>query len=698
MDYIQKIENDRLKQIMEQNISYLDNIAEQMKLGYVSVFAGAGLSIESGYVDWKRLLAPLCKQMRLDANVDLTELAQYYKNQYGRQGLNDVVFNEFAKIPQSNKNVSWLARLPIKEYWTTNYDDVLERTIGEQGRVVETIINQESFKYHDPKRDVVVYKMHGDKRYPDDVVLTREDYQRYDDNRQLFTKLLSVELVSRTFLFIGFSFNDPNLERILSIAKSSLNSRTLPRHYCFMRKVQITDYGTDEEIQTGDAFEKFIQANNYQKLRIKDMANYGIYTILIDNFEQITGMLKYLYNKHIADNVFVSGGIDPRGKEAYGGFNRSQAEPTDLSRAEPTDLSRAEPTGLSRAELTGLSRAEHFLTDLGKALVDNGFRIYTAFGAGVGNYILSGVINSQENGLHNSDVADSKIHISSLIGLEEEERKIIRKRLIGQCSSTIFLFGRVKDEENGKKSGIWQEYEIAEECGNFMIPVRETGLSAERIFKELVEKGKVPDSLLFLKNNHMKEEELVDGIIEALKEYREKEGKRLKDELFSDIGIDSTGVFISYHYDIDSGTAKEITKIVNEDENSHYMVVREEQKKKDDESIRQWIDKMLKKTRITVLLLSRQTLEREYVSYELNESLSQGHLLLPILIDSQENDFSEEDEIIFLRRLREAAKNGNLEMKKWYREEGEKNIVRWLDEMSADKNCFGGNCVRGMLQ
>ncbi len=674
MDYIQKIENDRLKQIMEQNISYLDNIAEQMKLGYVSVFAGAGLSIESGYVDWKRLLAPLCKQMRLDANVDLTELAQYYKNQYGRQGLNDVVFNEFAKIPQSNKNVSWLARLPIKEYWTTNYDDVLERTIGEQGRVVETIINQESFKYHDPKRDVVVYKMHGDKRYPDDVVLTREDYQRYDDNRQLFTKLLSVELVSRTFLFIGFSFNDPNLERILSIAKSSLNSRTLPRHYCFMRKVQITDYGTDEEIQTSDAFEKFIQANNYQKLRIKDMANYGIYTILIDNFEQITGMLKYLYNKHIADNVFVSGGIDPGGKEGYGGFNRSQKEQT------------------------GLSRAEHFLTDLGKALVDNGFRIYTAFGAGVGNYILSGVINSQENGLHNSDVAGRKIHISSLIGMEEEERKTIRKRLIGQCSSTIFLFGRVKDDENGKKSGIWQEYEIAEECGNFMIPVRETGLSAERIFEKLAQKEKLPDSLSFLKDNHEKEEELVEGIIGALKEYREKEGKRLKDELFSDIGIDSTGVFISYHYDIDSGTAKEITQIVNEDENSHYMVVREEQKKNDDESIRQWIDKMLKKTRITVLLLSRQTLEREYVSYELKESLSQGHLLLPILIDSQENDFSEEDEKFFLCRLREAAKNENLEMKKWYREEGEKNIVRWLDEMSAYKNCFGGNCVRGMLQ
>ncbi|MFR2076928.1 MAG: hypothetical protein ACLS3Q_04790 [Lachnospira sp.] len=32
-------------------------------------------------------------------------------------------------------------------------------------------------------------------------------------------KVLAVELVRKTFLFIGFSFHDSNLERIISIAK-----------------------------------------------------------------------------------------------------------------------------------------------------------------------------------------------------------------------------------------------------------------------------------------------------------------------------------------------------------------------------------------------------------------------------------------------------------------------------------------------
>lgn len=40
MFYKERIEEDKLKQIMEQNISYLDQISEQMKLGYLSVFAG----------------------------------------------------------------------------------------------------------------------------------------------------------------------------------------------------------------------------------------------------------------------------------------------------------------------------------------------------------------------------------------------------------------------------------------------------------------------------------------------------------------------------------------------------------------------------------------------------------------------------------------------------------------------------------
>ena len=49
--------------------------------------------------------------MRLNPNIDLTEIAQYYEDKFGRQGLNSLVFNEFDKIPKNNENINWLSKM-----------------------------------------------------------------------------------------------------------------------------------------------------------------------------------------------------------------------------------------------------------------------------------------------------------------------------------------------------------------------------------------------------------------------------------------------------------------------------------------------------------------------------------------------------------------------------------------------------------
>jgi hypothetical protein len=52
-----------------------------------AVFAGAGLSIASGYVDWKTLLRDAFKVLCLDPKKenDLPAIAQYYCNRDGGQ-------------------------------------------------------------------------------------------------------------------------------------------------------------------------------------------------------------------------------------------------------------------------------------------------------------------------------------------------------------------------------------------------------------------------------------------------------------------------------------------------------------------------------------------------------------------------------------------------------------------------------------
>ena len=642
MGYREIIEEDYLDSIIEKNVSYLDEITKKMKLGDVSVFAGAGLSVASGYVDWKKLLEPISKQLRLNSDIELTAIAQYYVDKYNRQGLNSLVFNEFDKVPKNNENANWLAKMPITEFWTTNYDDVIEQSLEKQGKKYQKIVKSEDFKYHKFEREVTIYKMHGDKDSPDDVVLTKKDYQTYDIERNVFTKLLSVELIRKTFVFIGFSFNDPNLERILSIAKQSLKGKAPQTHYCFMRRVQLMDYLDKKNKLNRENIKQYIQDKNYQELRMTAMAQDGILTILINSYEEITLMLQYLYNNYITNIVFISGGINP------------------------DDLSDYKCFEMEKDIVYNLNPAESFLTLLGKNLCDNDFSIYTGFGAGVGNYILSGILSSDK--YNSADVINDKIHISSLFDVEDKER--IRRKMIKQCSCSIIVFGY--GDEN---SGTYKEYDIAVNEGKYIIPVMKTGLAAEKIYNILKQKNTIREMKFLEVENKISI--TVQGIIQLLINHKEQKEKELKEKIYSEIALSGIGVFLSYHYQSDHKIAKEITNLVNKDRTNMFTVVQEKTKRKNPKSIKKWVDENIKKTKFTILLISQETLKREYVSYEIDKSIEHGNTIIPILIDNDDS-LSKDDELKM--DFDKLPKKFCKKIRWWYKECGRDNIINWLNE------------------
>ena len=633
MGYREIIEEDDFNRITEQNIKFLDEISQKMKQGDISIFAGAGL------------LAPISKQLRLNPNIDLTEIAQYYEDKFGRQGLNSLVFNEFDKIPKNNENINWLSKMPISEYWTTNYDHVIEQAIKKQGKSYQKLVKKEDFKYHKIGREVAIYKMHGDKDSPDDVVLTKEDYQNYDIDRGIFTRMLSVELIRKSFVFIGFSFNDPNLERILSIAKQTLQGKAPQTHYCFMRKVQLIDYLNEHNRLEIQNIEKYIRDNNYQILRCNSMVKYGIQTILINDYDEITLMLKHLYNKYITNNVFISGGINPANLSDYGTFK--MVNDTNLN----------------------LNSAESFLTMLGRDLVDNGFHIYTGFGAGVGNYVLAGVLQSNKNRL-NGEVINDDIHISSMMSVMDLEKKNrIRRKMIEQCSSSIIVFGYGK-----KDSGTYQEYHIAKDDNKYIIPVKKTGFAAKEIYNGLPKKEK--QELLFLE----KENEIsvvIKEIVNLLILHKKRTEIELKEKIYSGIALSGIKVFISYHYESDNAIAKEIADIVNSEKTNIFTVIEEQKKSNNSKEIKKWVDEEILKTKFTILLISKDTFQREYVSYEIKKSKENRNTFIPILIDNEKNIGLEQK----TNQVKELLNVINCEPTRfWYRDEGGKNIVRWLND------------------
>lgn len=95
-------------------------------------------------------------------------------------------------------------------FYTTNYDDFLERALQLSGREVATISSEHELSQSLYEKTQVI-KFHGDFNRPEAMVLTESDY----DRRMMFEDALDFKMRSdvlgKVILFIGYSFNDANV-------------------------------------------------------------------------------------------------------------------------------------------------------------------------------------------------------------------------------------------------------------------------------------------------------------------------------------------------------------------------------------------------------------------------------------------------------------------------------------------------------
>ena len=624
-DIKQKIKKDIDEDIDEREaktkIYYLDRMVEELQKGYLCVFAGAGLSAASGYVDWKTLLKPMGEQLGLNLNMDLTLLAQYYENEFTRDELNRRIMQEFAKIPQKNDNMELLATMPISRYWTTNYDSIIEDTLVKEGKIVDVIKDQLQFKYHSPERDAIVFKMHGNRELPDRAVLCKDDYEKYDETRVIFTQGLMMDLISNTFLFIGFSFSDPNLDRIISILRRNFKGETLKKHYCFLRNVQLNDYinhikEEDDESIYLKAKEQFLQDKNAQKYKISYMRKYGIETILVNEFEEIKLILRYMRDNLLLNTVFISGGLNPQTPNEYGAFQKKERDNL------------------------GLGKAELFIMDLSNELIYQGYKIITGFGVGVGNYVVTGAYKNRER--KGRLKFEDKVYIQPIISVEEENPKIknsIRKEMIDKCGINIVIFGKSNEdtsEDRVVKDGTYVEYDISEEMNKIIIPVGATGFTSRIIYDR--EKKKWMDNLALyerLGNRNSSNQELIEGIMSAIKYKKKKREEEMKDLLIKYIGKDIRGkkkVFVSFEYKSSIDYLCEINAVIKKTQN-YYPI--EETEKCDPSEIEQWINDKVHDADLIIVIFNNEFQKSKWTEYEVKMCSAKKIPFLFLINDKQ---------------------------------------------------------------
>ncbi len=420
---------------------FIRDFVQDLHNDSAAIFAGAGLSRGCGYVDWPELLSDIAKELGLDIKKehDLISLAQFHVNtKKTSDGLARKILQEFSDYAEPSENHDILARLPISSFWTTNYDSLIEDALRKACRVPDVKYQVDHLTISKPKRDAIVYKMHGDVQLPQHAVLYKEQYEKYHIERAPFITALSGDLISKTFLFIGFSFTDPNLDYVLSRLHSGCSKRT---HYSFMLQAQKVE-GDDDEL--------YFYKKRKQELRIEDLKRYGIQTLLVDDYSDITKILKDIESRYRKKTVFFSGSA-----EEFGAWTRQDAQ----------DL-------IHRVAAT---------------CVEANCRVVNGFGWGIGSAVINGALeaiygNPQKYSEAQLVVRPFPQHGDNMPLLWEQ----YRQRMISLAGVAIFFFGNKK--EGGvtiNASGVRREFEIALDHKLLPIPIAATGFMSEELWKEI---------------------------------------------------------------------------------------------------------------------------------------------------------------------------------------------------------------------
>ena len=408
-----------------------------------AVFIGAGMSKSVGFVDWRELLREVASEIGLEVEKehDLISLAQFHVNdQKSSDKLARTIMREFSEHASPSPSHATLARLPIRTYWTTNYDTLIEDSLRGAQKIADAKHSVEQLNTTRAKRDAVVYKMHGDVYSPNSAVISKAHYECYYDTHAPFITALSGDLVSKTFLFLGFSFTDPNLDYVLS----RLHTKTKRTHYCLMRE-DAGDAGDDDETKD--------YKTRKQNLHVEDLKRYGIQTLLVKEYDDIPKLLARVEALFLKRTIFISGSA-----ESFGAWDRQEAQ--------------------------------QFIHGLSHALVTADYRVVNGFGWGVGSAVINGALEAiyAKPEKYSEDqlvMRPFPQYAADEMALKESWERY-RQRMIALSGVAVFVFGnKAINGAIANASGVMREAEIALEQGRIVIPIAATGFAAQTLAEEV---------------------------------------------------------------------------------------------------------------------------------------------------------------------------------------------------------------------
>jgi hypothetical protein len=307
---------------------YQDLCASYQK-GEVCLFIGAGVSIGCGLPDWKGLAKSVVENiprkaggprlgeiaaadargepappdpnaLSYETGVQLGALDPMLSMRYLRLDPNcpveDLVTSALygGDITLSDTILEIASLENIRRICCFNYDDLLTRAFAKTGRPYNAVFENERILLE--SQHTLIFYPHGflpdPKRHSDvrtsRIVISEDDYLDLYGSPYAWANVLQlILLLNYTALFIGCSFMDPNVRRLLDIT-----SRMRPKHnhYAFLRGEL---YGPNAE---------WYQQNDsaaYRRVQKQILNSLAVMPIWVSDFRAISQQLRQMKNDRI---------------------------------------------------------------------------------------------------------------------------------------------------------------------------------------------------------------------------------------------------------------------------------------------------------------------------------------------------------------------------------------------------------------
>jgi hypothetical protein len=145
-----------------------------------------------------------------------------------------------AKASPYPHEVELLSSLNVDGIITTNWDPFLEQLYPDYKKFV----GQGELLFSNPQEVGEIYKIHGCASRPASLILTSDDYERFNDrNPYLAAKLITI-FVEHPIVFLGYSISDENISgllRSISMCVGKENLEKLRKNLIFVQRLSGDD-------------------------------------------------------------------------------------------------------------------------------------------------------------------------------------------------------------------------------------------------------------------------------------------------------------------------------------------------------------------------------------------------------------------------------------------------------------------------